>query len=170
MRRARRSSLLALIAFATVAAQPARPPKEDLTRQQIEQADKARAAELAAQQQASARAAAAAAEAERLAAERVAAAARLRDAETATADVAARMDQLAARRRQAQADLDARAEEMQPLLPLIERLSLFPAETLLAVPAQPEDTLRGVLVLRGIAGQLGQEAVALRHEQVRLAM
>lgn len=170
MRRARRSSLLALIAFATVAAQPARPPKEDLTRQQIEQADKARAAELSAQQQASARAAAAAAEAERLAAERVAAAARLRDAETATADVAARMDQLAARRRQAQADLDARAEEMQPLLPLIERLSLFPAETLLAVPAQPEDTLRGVLVLRGIAGQLGQEAVALRHEQVRLAM
>ena len=58
---------------------------------------------------------------------------------------------------------------MQPLLPLIERLSLFPAETLLAVPARAEDTLRGVLVLRGLAGQLGQEAVALRREQARLA-
>ena len=56
---------------------------------------------------------------------------------------------------------------MQPLLPLIERLSLFPAETLLAVPAQPEDTLRGVLVLRGLARQLGQEAVALRREQAQ---
>ena len=71
--------------------------------------------------------------------------------------------------REAQASLAAHAETMQPLLPLIERLSLFPAETLLAVPAQAEDTLRGVLVLRGLAGQLGQEAVALRREQVRLA-
>ena len=58
---------------------------------------------------------------------------------------------------------------MQPLLPLIERLSLFPAETLLAVPARAEDTLRGVLVLRGLAGQLGEEAVALRREQAGLA-
>ena len=72
-------------------------------------------------------------------------------------------------RREAQASLAARAETMQPLLPLIERLSLFPAETLLAVPARAEDTLRGVLVLRGLAGQLGQEAVALRREQARLA-
>ena len=72
-------------------------------------------------------------------------------------------------RREAEASLAARAETMQPLLPLIERLSLFPAETLLAVPARAEDTLRGVLVLRGLAGQLGQEAVALRREQARLA-
>ena len=79
------------------------------------------------------------------------------------------MDDLAARQREAQANLAAHAETMQPLLPLIERLSLFPAETLLAVPARAEDTLRGVLVLRGLAGQLGQEAVALRREQARLA-
>ena len=57
---------------------------------------------------------------------------------------------------------------MQPLLPLIERLSLFPAETLLAVPASPEQTLRGVLVLHGLAGQLGREAVTLRREQEAL--
>jgi septal ring factor EnvC (AmiA/AmiB activator) len=168
MRRARRSSFLPLIALVAVAAQPARPPKEDVTRQQMEQAERAHAAELAAQQEAAARAAAAAEDAQRLTADRVAAAARLRQAETATAEAAARIDQLAAQRRQAQASLDARAESMQPLLPLIERLSLFPAETLLAVPAQPEETLRGVLVLRGIAGQLGHEAVALRSEQARL--
>ncbi len=63
----------------------------------------------------------------------------------------------------------ATAETMQPLLPLIERLSLFPAETLLAMPAKAEDTLRGVLVLRGLARQLGHDAATLRHEQVRLA-
>jgi len=168
MRRARRNSILPLIALVAVAAQPARPLKEDVTRQQMEQAERARAADQAAQQEAAARAAAAAAEAQRLAADRVAAAGRLREAETATADAAARIDQLAGQKRQAQVSLDAQAETMQPLLPLIERLSLFPAETLLAVPAQPEDTLRGVLVLRGIAGQLGKEAVALRQEQTRL--
>ena len=164
-----RQCLVALIALATVAAQPARPPTEDATRQQMEQAEQSRATELATQQAAAARAAAAAADAQRLTADRVAAAAKLREAEMATADAAARMDQLAADRREAQAGLDARAEEMQPLLPLIERLSLFPAETLLAVPSQPEDTLRGVLVLRGLANQVGQEAVALRREQARLA-
>ena len=135
----------------------------------MEQAERARAAEQAAQRNAAARAAAAAAETQRLTEDRIAAAARLRQAEAATADAAARMDELAARRREAQASLAARAETMQPLLPLIERLSLFPAETLLAVPARAEDTLRGVLVLRGLAGQLGQEAVALRREQASLA-
>ena len=169
MRRARPSSLLALTAIAVaVAAQAARPPKQDATRQQMEQAEQARAAEQAAQQAAAVRAAAASAEAQRLAADRVAAAARLRHAEAATVDAAARMDQLATQRRMAEASLDAHAETMQPLLPLIERLSLFPAETLLAVPAQPEETLRGVLVLRGLAAQLGREAVTLRKDQVML--
>jgi septal ring factor EnvC (AmiA/AmiB activator) len=79
------------------------------------------------------------------------------------------MDRLVAERRQAQEGLDARASMMQPLLPLIERLSLFPAETLLAVPGKPEDTLRGVLVLHGLASELEQEATALRAEQTRLA-
>lgn len=169
MRRARPSRLLSLLALIAVAAQPARPNKEDATRQQLEQAEQARAAEQAAQQAAAARAATAAADAQRLTEQRIAAAARLRQAETATAAAAERMDALAAARRKAQADLDARAETMQPLLPVIERLSLFPAETLLAVPAQPEDTLRGILVLKGLAQQVGTEAMALRAEQVRLA-
>ena len=170
MRRGRPSSLLLLtaVAAAVAAAHAARPPKADVTRQQMEQAERARVADLALQQEAASRAAAAAVEAQRLAAARIEAAARLRHAETATAEAAARMDRLAAQARQAQAGLDAHAETMQPLLPVIERLSLFPAETLLAVPARPEDTLRGVLVLRGLARQVGQEAVALRQEQARL--
>jgi murein hydrolase activator len=169
MRRALRNSLLPLIAMVAVAAQSARPAKEDATRRAVEQAERSRAAEQAAQEHAAARAAAAAAEAQRLATDRIVAANRLRLAETATAEAAARMDALVAQRRQAQASLEAHAETMQPLLPLIERLALFPAETLLAVPAPAEDTLRGVLVLRGLAGQLGQEAVVLRREQAVLA-
>jgi murein hydrolase activator len=168
MRRALRSSFLLLSALFVVAAHPARPNKEQAARREIERAEQARAAEQAAQQQAAARAAAAAAEAQRLAEGKIAAVARLRQAEAATAEVAAQMDAFGTEQRKAQAALDARAETMQPLLPVIERLSLFPAETLLAVPGQAEDTLRGVLVLRGLANEAGQEALALRRDQDRL--
>src|SRR5579871_137569 len=167
MRRARRNKLLPFVALVAVAAQPARLNKEDVTRQQLEQAEQTRAAEQAAQQAATARATAAAAETQRLTEQRVAAAAKLREAEMATAAAADRMNALAAARRKAQAELNAHAETMQPLLPVIERLSLFPAETLLAVPAPPEETLRGILVLKGLAHQLGTEAVTLRARQVR---
>ena len=169
MWRALRNSLFPLVALTAVAAQSAHPTKEDAARREMEQAEKARAAEQSAERNAAARAAAAAAESGRLTEDRIAAATKLRQAEIATADAATRMDGLAAQRRQAEASLSARADAMQPLLPLIERLSMFPAETLLAVPAPAEDTLRGVLVLRGLTAQFGQEAAALRHEQVRLA-
>ena len=144
------------------------PPNEATTRQQLEQAEHARAAELGAQKAATAKAAAAAAESQRLSAARDAALDRLRQAEAATSQAADRMDQLESRRKQAAARLAKRAEAMQPLLPLIERLSLYPAETLLAVPANAEDRLRGVLVLQGLARQLQQEAVALRRDQKAL--
>ncbi len=169
MRRALRNSLLPLIALITAAAHPARPSKEDVARRALQQAEHRRVLEQAALREAAARAAAETAQAQRLREQRIAAAARLRQAEAATADAAARMDQLAAQRRQAEAALTTRAETMQPLLPLIERLSLFPAETLLAVPARAEDTVRGIVVLHSLAEQIGQEATALRSEQVRLA-
>jgi septal ring factor EnvC (AmiA/AmiB activator) len=168
MRRARRSSLLALIALTTVAAQPARPDKEAATRQQIEQADRQRSAEQAAEQAATARAAAAAEEERRLAAGRIAAAAKLRDAESATEQAADQMRHLTEEKQLAQEALNKRAATMEPLLPLIERLSLYPVETLLAVPGRAEDTLRGVLVLRGLADEVEQEAEALKRDQARL--
>ncbi len=144
------------------------PPKAAATRAQVEDAERARAAEQATQQQAAARAAAAAVDAQRLADQRVAAAATLRQAEAATEAAASRMDDLQRQRRDAAASLAARAEAMQPLLPVIERLSLYPAETLLAVPAAPEDTLRGVIVLQGLARQIQQESAALRNAQAAL--
>lgn len=162
-----RCILLALVALAPAVAWAA-PAKEDAARHELRQAEQARAAQLEAKQQAAARAAAAQAEEQRLAAERVAAAAKLRDAEAATEQAALRMDELAVQRQAAQERLNARAAAMQPLLPLIERLSLYPAETLLAVPAAPEDRLRGLLVLQALSRQIEAEAEGLRRDQSAL--
>ena len=150
---------------ALLVAVAAAPP----TAQQLQDAERARAAQLEAQKAATARAGAAAAEEIRLGQQRVAAAAKLRDLEGATTDAATRVEALAKRRLAAQARLAARAADIAPLLPLIERLSLYPAETLLAVPMPPEQSVRGVLVLGGITRQLEAEAAALRTEQAAVA-
>lgn len=141
---------------------------ESDARRELRDAERLDAGQLAAQKTASEDVARIAAETMRLAHERAEAAARLRIAESATAAAAARIDDLAQRRRDAEQRLKTRAEAMQPLLPLIERLSLYPAETLLAVPASPEDALRGVLVLRGLSRQIEIEAEALRRDQAAL--
>jgi septal ring factor EnvC (AmiA/AmiB activator) len=140
------------------------------TRQQLRQAERTRAAELKAQQDAAARADAARADAVRLTAEQAEALAHLRDTEAATEAAAARIAALEQRRREAQARLDRRSADMVPLLPLLERLSLYPAETLLALNLPPEQAIRGMLVLGGLARQLEQDARALRAEQARVAL
>jgi septal ring factor EnvC (AmiA/AmiB activator) len=160
--------MLAVLSMLVPMAAVAAAPKEDETRRELRDAEHLDAEQLAARKEAADRAARAAAEALRLAYERADAAAKLRLAEAATADAAARIDALAARRRDAEQRLNLRAEAMQPLLPLIERLSLYPAETLLAVPAPPESALRGVLVLQSLSRQLEVEAEALRRDQAEV--
>ncbi len=146
----------------------AAPLREDDARRQLQDAERGSAEQRAARQEAAARAAKAAAETVRLAHDRAEAAARLRLAEASTQAVAMQIDDLARRRREAEQRLKARAEAMQPLLPLIERLSLYPMETLLAVPEPPDAALRGLLVLQGLARQLEVEAEALRRDQAEL--
>ncbi len=153
-----RPAALCLFALLLAAAGPPTP-------QQVQEAERARATEIEAQKAATARAAAAAAEEQRLGRARVTAAARLRELEQATAEVAARIEALAARRGEAEARLAARAADLAPFLPLIERLGLYPSETLLAVPLPPEQTVRGLIVLGAMARQLEAEAAALRAEQ-----
>jgi septal ring factor EnvC (AmiA/AmiB activator) len=160
--------LLALLTVLPPAAGLAAAPRDANTQRELRDADRRSADQLAAQKDAAARASRAVAETLRLAQQRVEAAAKLRSAETATADVAARIDALAQRQRQAEQRLKARAEAMQPLLPLIERLSLYPAETLLAVPGSPDAALRGLLILQGLSRQMEIEAEALRREQADL--
>ena len=143
-------------------------PREADTKRELRDAERQSSEQLAARKDAADRTARAAAEALRLAHERVEAAAKLRLAESATADVAARIDALAQRRRDAEQRVQERARALQPLLPLIERLSLYPAETLLAVPAPPQDALRGVLILQGLSRQLEIETEALRRDQAEV--
>jgi septal ring factor EnvC (AmiA/AmiB activator) len=159
--------LAALVVLAPMAAVAA-APKEDDARRELRDAERQGSEQLATQKAASEREAAAAAETLRLAHERAEAAAKLRQAESATADAAARIDALAQRRRDAEQRLKDRAEALQPLLPLIERLSLYPAETLLAVPAPPEAAMRGVLVLQSLSHQLEVDAEALRRDQAEV--
>jgi septal ring factor EnvC (AmiA/AmiB activator) len=156
--------LIALVPAVVFAASP----REEAARRGLRDAERLSNEQLAVRKDAADRAARAAAEMLRLAQVRVEAAAKLRLAEGATADVAAKIDALAARRRQAEQRVQARATAMQPLLPLIERLSLYPAETLLAVPAPPETALRGVVVLQGLSRQMEIETEALRRDQAEV--
>jgi septal ring factor EnvC (AmiA/AmiB activator) len=142
--------------------------RQDVARQGLRDAERQRNEQRAIGKGAADRALQAAAEAQRLASERVATAEKVQQADLATRDVAARIDALAETRRDAERRLKARAVAMQPLLPLIERLSLYPVETLLAVPETPEATLRGVMVLKGLSRQIEVEAEALRREQTDL--
>lgn len=158
--------LLALAALAPAVALAAL--REDNARQNLREADRLRAEQLAVAKAAAGRAERAGIEASRLALERVEAAAKLQQADAATLGVAARIDALAAKRRDAERRLKARAAGMQPLLPLIERLSLYPVETLLATPAPPEAALRGLMVLRALSRQMEIEAEALRRDQAEL--
>ena len=153
--------LVALVPVVVFAASP----REEETRRNLRDAERLSSEQLAARKDAADRAARAAAETLRLAHERVDAAAKLRQAETATEEAATKIDALAQRRRDAEQRVQTRAKAMQPLLPLIERLSLYPAETLLAVPASPDDALRGVLVLQGLSRQMEIETEALRRDQ-----
>ncbi|MBN8874533.1 MAG: peptidoglycan DD-metalloendopeptidase family protein [Rhodospirillales bacterium] len=177
MRHAPRSSLRAPIRVlgaalivagaATGTGAEAAPPssKEAATREEMQAAEKAKAAQLAAQKQAAAQAAAARAEEQRLTADRIAAMAKLRDAEAATSAAAARMEDLAAKQREADRRLAARVVALEPLLPLIERLALYPTETLLAVPLPPDQAVRGLIVLQGMSHGLAEEMAALRRDQ-----
>jgi len=131
-------------------------------------ADRSRARLLVQQREAQARARQAGAEEQRLAAARVEAAARLRTVETQLDTRATEVEALAAQRDEAATRLAERAAAVAPLLPLMQRLALFPSETLLAVPAEPEQTLRGLVVLRGLARRLEQEAAGLRSDQAAL--
>ena len=149
---------------AAAAMQPGQTTQED-----AEEADRNRAAAEARQSKAEQAAAAAAAEADRLAALRVEAAARLRQTEDEVAAQAANVSQLAELRDAAAAQLAARGRALGPVLPLIERLALFPAETLLAAPAGPGQAMLGLSVLHGMARNLEREAQSLREEQEAVA-
>lgn len=138
------------------------------TTQQLQQSEQARAALEKSQQAAQARAQAAKAEEARLGAARVAAANSLRALEANSAKAADRLADLARERHDTEAKLAQTAASMAPLLPIIQRLALYPSETLLAVPMPQEDSVRGILVLGGLTRALEADAASLKAEQAEL--
>jgi septal ring factor EnvC (AmiA/AmiB activator) len=61
----------------------------------------------------------------------------------------------------AASEREQRSAELLPLLPVMRRLAVHPAETMLAVPVPPETALRGLLVLQGVSRQIAADARAL---------
>lgn len=168
MRRARPSSLIAFLLLLLLARAGVAAPDATEAERHMNEAARARAANLAAEKAAAARAEAARALAQRLAGDRVTAAQRLRQTELAAAASAARMQALESEQAETEQQLAARARTLEPLLPVLERLSLYPSATLLAVPAAPDDAVRGILVLQGIGHALEQQAATLRATEARL--
>lgn len=95
---------------------------------------------------------------------RLQAAGLVRQADEAVSRAAQRVTALEARRRAADARLQDRAAALAPLLPLAERLGMFPAETLLAVPLPPGQAMQGLAVLHGLMRTVELQAAAVRAE------
>jgi septal ring factor EnvC (AmiA/AmiB activator) len=104
------------------------------------------------------------AEALKLGEKRMQAAAALREAEQDVANAAGRLRQAQSGQAQAQAALRQRAEKFSALVPLMLRMSRYPAETVLAVPAPANQALEGLLLTGGIAATLNREAADMRVE------
>ena len=154
--------LLLGFALPPAAAQP-------LTPQAVQEAQRAAQAERAAAEAAARAAATAAAEERRLAERRVEAARRAQAADQRKGEAEEGLAAARATAEAARAEGRARAEALAPMLPLMLRLGLWPAESLLAVPGPPEDRLRGLLVLQGLSRQLATEAGALRAAEAEAA-
>jgi septal ring factor EnvC (AmiA/AmiB activator) len=132
------------------------------SREALEEARRAGAASRAAAEAAARDAEAAAAEESGLARQRVAMAARVQEAERALEVAAQRKQGAEVAAAAAYNEAASRAASLAPMMPAMRRLALWPAETLLAQPAAPDEALRGLLVLQGMARQIRAEAEELR--------
>jgi len=132
------------------------------SREALEEARRTGAASRAAAEAAEREAEAAAAEESGLARQRVAMAARVQEAERALEAAEQRKQGAEVAAAAAYNEAASRAAALAPMMPAMRRLALWPAETLLAQPAAPDEALRGLLVLQGMARQIRAEAEELR--------
>jgi hypothetical protein len=89
-------------------------------------------------------------------------AARVQEAERTLDEAQQRQAAAAAAAAKAFAEAANRAAALAPMMPAMRRLAIWPTETLLAQPAPPDEALRGLLVLQGMARQIRAEAEDLR--------
>ena len=142
----------------------AAPAAED-----VQQAEAARNAAQKAQAAARVRATAAAEDEHRLANARIAATARLRQLDADLSAAANRVADFWHRQQEAQVDLEEQNRAIGAVLPVIGRLSRYPAETMLVLPQSPEDSVRGMLILSALTRDVGTNLTQLQQEQAKLA-
>lgn len=104
-----------------------------------------------------------------LSAASVTATSQLHDTEQQISDLSDRISSIRDEQTQLQASLRNNARALVPILPLAERLSLYPSDTLLAAPVPQGDAVTGFLVLRGLSRQMEVQAQAMRAQQARLS-
>lgn len=125
-------------------------------------------ARIKAQHEAEAQAQRDAARATELSAATVDATARLQRTEQDTADLDSRIDALHTEQDTLRRALSQDVAALTPLLPVVERLSLYPADTLLAVPLPADRAVTGLLVMRGLTTRIAQQARQIHDRRARL--
>ncbi|MCW4579412.1 murein hydrolase activator EnvC family protein [Gluconacetobacter entanii] len=126
-------------------------------------------ARIKAQHDAEAQAQRDAARATELSAATVDATARLQRTEQDTADLDSRIAALHTEQDTLHRALTQDVAALTPLLPVVERLSLYPADTLLAVPLPADRAVTGLLVMRGLTTRIAQQARQIHDRRARLA-
>lgn len=104
-----------------------------------------------------------------LAQQQVQAAAALRGLEDQTAQDTSALAQLQAQQAQAAAKLNTAEATLKSLLPVIQRLAVAPATTLLVSPLSPQDSVHGIAILQGLTAELGQQANLIKVQTAALA-
>ncbi|MFT9417015.1 murein hydrolase activator EnvC family protein [Acetobacter sp.] len=104
-----------------------------------------------------------------LSAATVAATSQLHDTEQQISDLSERINTIRNEQRGLQNALRTSAQALAPILPLAERLSLYPSDTLLAAPVPQGEAVTGFLILRGLSRQMEVQAQGMRAQQARLS-
>lgn len=164
---ARRLAATAALLVAVLAAGATRADQLGTARSRLDHANAAAQRHRAAAAAAARAEAMAAARRKALLAQEITANAALRATEDKTAQVVARLADLTTKTQAAKAELDADSAAIAPLLPLITRLALHPAATLIASGAAPGKAAEGALAMQGITRQIAARARALRAARRR---
>jgi septal ring factor EnvC (AmiA/AmiB activator) len=148
------------LAYMLLAAAP-----RDEAAHKLQTTEQLRAAHLAAQAKAAAQLKAAEARADLIARRKIEDAAKLRGIEAAADDARARLQEAAQQQSLAARQVKLREAAIEAILPVVVRLSLYPAETILAAPVPRDRALEGLLATKGLSAELAAEIRALHAAQ-----
>ncbi|MCH4090409.1 murein hydrolase activator EnvC family protein [Acetobacter sp.] len=95
----------------------------------------------------------------------VAAAEQLQKTETRTQSLQSQVEDLRADQQTTQAALESDARALEPMLPVAQRLSLYPMDVLLTGAGPTENVVRGLMVMRGLGSLLETRAESLQSRQ-----